>query len=334
MPPDPPETTSDFAERGDGVQLPDIVSNFQDLSAVLSLLAADTVEQKQSDPNSLLWERMSTAWCLFGIIGLLRAYLKIFVGLMRAEIAGVQLLGAGGLTRRYTKGGRSSWNNARAMWQDPNSFPLGFVVASADTPWSQPHVTIIGYSRCPLHRGILRLLRERLMPFVWATVTVAIATVPVLIILERPFETISRLETVTVSLAMGVGLFAGGITPTLLEYLNPYGATNLARFADPLPPKPLQPFVEAAKTPSVQETGSTTQTVTSDPVDSGTALDSATHCDCAASPGDSIIAGRTRSFTIWSPNHFGLAPEISTEKPSRRLGDKMRRVSATSVKKD
>ena len=67
--------------------VPNIVSNFQDLSAILTLFAADTVEQKLSDPNSLYVVRMSSVWSIFGTIGALRAYCKIVFGLARSEAA-------------------------------------------------------------------------------------------------------------------------------------------------------------------------------------------------------------------------------------------------------
>ena len=81
---------------------PTIVSNFQDLSAVLSLFAADTVEKKISDPRANdLW-RMSTTWSVFGIIGVVRTYIKFTAGIHSAERAGVDIYDLGEYTSKQT----------------------------------------------------------------------------------------------------------------------------------------------------------------------------------------------------------------------------------------
>ncbi|KAJ7362967.1 hypothetical protein DFH08DRAFT_841761 [Mycena albidolilacea] len=46
-------------------------------SADNTLQAADTVERKLSSEASLDWERMSSVWSVFGLVGALRAHLKI-----------------------------------------------------------------------------------------------------------------------------------------------------------------------------------------------------------------------------------------------------------------
>jgi hypothetical protein len=85
------------------------VTNFQDMSAILSLLAADTVERKLSGearyphhstilinpfvfinltdlyPRSFDWERMSSVWSVFGLVGALRAHLKIAASIAGSE---------------------------------------------------------------------------------------------------------------------------------------------------------------------------------------------------------------------------------------------------------
>lgn len=127
-----------------------LVSNFQDLSAVLTLLAADTVERKISAPRSLLWERMSTAWSLFGVIGLLRAYLKIAAGLRGAEAAGVDLLGASAFTTKRTRNSLSSWfvgaDADTYFWRDDSHRLIGEARA-VGSPWKRPHIVVVGYSK-------------------------------------------------------------------------------------------------------------------------------------------------------------------------------------------
>lgn len=127
-----------------------LVANFQDLSAVLTLLAADTVERKLSDPRSLLWERMSTSWSLFGIIGLLRAYLKIAAGLRGAEAAGVELLGASGFTTRRTRSSLSCWlagtDVETYFWRDDSNRLIGEARA-VNSLWKRPHIIIVGFAK-------------------------------------------------------------------------------------------------------------------------------------------------------------------------------------------
>lgn len=147
-----------------------LVANFQDLSAVLTLLAADTVERKLSDPRSLLWERMSTAWSLFGVIGLLRAYLKIAAGLHGAEAAGVDLLGASGFTTKRTRSSLSCWsagaNVETYFWRDDTNRLIGEARA-VNNLWKRPHIIIVGFAKvCTVLLTIpitLFLKRARLM---------------------------------------------------------------------------------------------------------------------------------------------------------------------------
>ena len=86
---------------------PSIAPSFVDLSAIVSLLAADTVEDKLVAPAAPLWERMSTMWTLFGLVGAVRAYAKLALGLGRAEAAGVNLGGGGAYTTARTKSAKN-----------------------------------------------------------------------------------------------------------------------------------------------------------------------------------------------------------------------------------
>lgn len=140
-----------------------LVSNFQDLSAVLTLLAADTVERKISIPRSLLWERMSTAWSLFGVIGLLRAYLKIAAGLGGAEAAGVDLLGASAFTTKRTRNSLSCWsvgaNVEEYFWRDDSNRLIG-QARPIGAVWKRPHIIVIGYAKVCFLSCCLQLAKK------------------------------------------------------------------------------------------------------------------------------------------------------------------------------
>lgn len=140
------------------------------------------------------------------------------------------------------------------------------MVASSTTPWKKPHVVVIGYSRCPLREGKYAGALEVLMPLLWAITVTVMTTAPTLILLDAPFQRISRLETVTVALIMAVSIFSGCVTPMLTEYLNTHGAIKLAAGARDMPGQLGRPI--------------------------------------AVRKSDTIIAGLTRSFILWGPEHF------------------------------
>lgn len=200
-----------------------IVSNFQDLSAVLSLLAADTVEDKLSDPESNDWERMTTTWCLFGILGVVRAYSKIAAGLSGAEAAGINLSGSGVYTSNRTRGAVSSWvvgsHSSQRLWQDDKRRLLG-EVDGVGSPWIRPHVVVMGYSRCPLET---RIRREVLGRSGWILFTAAVTACPILVLRIDHGNFLSNLA---LGVLVGSAVMSCAVA-LALQNLNAVGTTHL-----------------------------------------------------------------------------------------------------------
>jgi hypothetical protein len=206
--------------------LSNIVSNFQDLSAVLSLFAADTVEKKISDQRANdLW-RMSTTWSVFGIIGVVRAYIKFAAGIHLAERAGVDIYDLGGYTSKRTGnalcvseiGSRAS----RTYWQDDRRQLLGRVDVQA-SPWKRPNIIVMGYSQCPFEGR--KAFREILGRLLSGAVTVITTCMPLLVLRES--RTGDMFDNMTLGIAAGSALVAGCLLPLLIQTTNPVGVTHL-----------------------------------------------------------------------------------------------------------
>ncbi|KAG8892652.1 hypothetical protein FRB99_002555, partial [Tulasnella sp. 403] len=230
------QTSGTGTTSGSGDEAPNIVSNFQDLGAVLSLLAADTVEKKLSDPKAADWERMSTTWSLFGIIGAVRAHLKVAAGISGAERAGVDLCGAGVYTSKQTNGAMSVLKigspTLERWWQNDEGQMLGELELK-NSPWIRPHVVAMGYSQCPFkgRKAVAEVVRQLL----WTFTTVAVTCTPA--ILFRGSSSGILVNFTIVSLAVS-GLIAGCLLPLLMKICNPKGVAHFsqlstARFPDP-----------------------------------------------------------------------------------------------------
>ncbi|TFK51784.1 hypothetical protein OE88DRAFT_1468348 [Heliocybe sulcata] len=210
--------------------LGDIVANFQDLSAVLSLFAADSVEKKLSDPKSTDWERMSAFWSIFGIVGAVRVYAKIASGLSAAENAGMELGGLRAYTNGRTKKAAASCNvgaaDRPATWEDDEDLLLGQVHVDS-SPWIRPHVVMLGYSICPFAGP--RAIREVLGRSFVTLVTLAIGCCSS--ILLRTSVAGSTLENVALAMLVASTLLGGCIIPLLLQTLNPLGVACISDLA-------------------------------------------------------------------------------------------------------
>ncbi|KDQ62700.1 hypothetical protein JAAARDRAFT_189991 [Jaapia argillacea MUCL 33604] len=206
--------------------LPNIVSNFQDLSAILSLLASDTVEGKISDPETADWERMTSVWSLFGLVGAIRAYTKVFVGLAGAEAAGIDLAGAGAYTSKKTKEAMSCWaigsNTSENSWQDDRHMLLG-AIGTKSSQWKRPHIVVMGYVHCPF--GGIEAAKEVVAWVLFGLLTVAITCVPVAV-LRRTVA-----GTMWDNIALGMwaisSTLGGCFLPMLLQRLNPVGVIHV-----------------------------------------------------------------------------------------------------------
>lgn len=203
-----------------------IVNNFQDLSAVLSLFAADSVEKKLADPKSSDWERMSAFWSIFGIIGAVRVYAKIAAGLAGAETAGMELGGARAYTSRKTKKATCSCvigpSERPPTWEDDEDLLLGLAKVDS-TLWIRPHIVVMGFSRCPFTGR--RALREAIGRGVFVLLTLAIPCVPIILLRRSVRGTIS--ENLSLGMTAGSAFLGGCILPMLLQDLNSPGFAYL-----------------------------------------------------------------------------------------------------------
>ena len=179
------------------------------------------------------WERMSTVWSVFGIIGAVRAYLKIGAGLAGAEAAGVNLSGGGVYTAKRTKDSQAavvvgSTDPHRApqtpafWWQDDDRQLLG-TLKNAHFPWRRPHIIAVGYSKCPFEGR--RALREVAYHLTSGVVTIIVTAAPTFVLFPR---NIARFYwPVTLGLSAAVSLVAGCALPFLLLWTNPVGVASL-----------------------------------------------------------------------------------------------------------
>ena len=207
------------------------IPNFQDLSAVLSLLAADSVERRlvRSD-STQMWERCSSLWSIFGLVGLARVQLKIAAGLASSERAGVELKGAGGFTVKKTEESSSAWgigSTAPGLWLDIKEQLLGHAKASGSR-WKKPFVIACAYSQCP-PRG-RRFRREVAEHFLLTILTLALAMGPLLILRKGDIA----LNDVAISLMLAGGFVGGCLLPFLLIYFNDVGVGHIASLSPKL----------------------------------------------------------------------------------------------------
>lgn len=178
---------------------------------------------------SLDWERMSCVWSTFGMIGALRAHLKVAVGLASSERACVSLIGAGGYTSQKTERALCYWRvgrpNTSIAWRDPAGQMLS-LMRSSSSAWMRPHFIIIGYSQCPWDWRRWRCIKEILVPCLWALFSIAITSLPTLTLFPsiRRFKAIER---ITLSLQVATSVFAGTIVPILIHRFNSPGVPHL-----------------------------------------------------------------------------------------------------------
>ncbi|KAF5372871.1 hypothetical protein D9758_001518 [Tetrapyrgos nigripes] len=278
----------------------DIVSNFQDLSAVLSLFAADTVESKFSSPSADDWERMSTAWSIFGIIGAVRAYLKLVIGLDAAEKAGLELYDLGGYTSRRTKEAQCTSligsKEAAIAWQDDRLTLLGEVNTNHSSPrWKRPFMIVIGYSRCPFEGA--KASREIIGLTISGVVTLIITCIPLLVI--RTSVRGDTIDNVTLACKIASSLVSGFLLPILLQALNNVGVACLRDL-------PLDRFDGLLKD---GDTVDTTRKVTDGLLKDEDTVDTARKAiNGLLKDGDTVITTRTASVIFWQSPGQGLRP--------------------------
>ncbi|KAJ7791753.1 hypothetical protein B0H14DRAFT_2624672 [Mycena olivaceomarginata] len=201
------------------------VTNFQDMSAILSLLAADTVERKLSSEASFDWERMSSVWSVFGLVGALRAHLKIAASIAGSERAGVDLFGAATYTARQTMSSMCYWKVGRTnrplMWRDSTNQLL----SRLDTTGSP------GFAQYALHWDILGVLGiQRHADAYGSMFTMAIGILPTLILMPNLRE-LSTIQKITVAVQVATAGSAGSLTPILLHHLNSVGLPHLTQLS-------------------------------------------------------------------------------------------------------
>ncbi|RPD58047.1 hypothetical protein L226DRAFT_614975 [Lentinus tigrinus ALCF2SS1-7] len=210
-------------------------SSFVDLSAIVSLLAADTVEDKVVSPAAPIWERMSTMWTLFGLVGAVRAYAKLALGLGRAEAAGVNLGGGGAYTTVRTKMAKSFRRvegEGEEWWQDDRGSLLQAIYDDAQhSRWQRPIVIVLGYARCPLAGR--HASRQVVNVAVNVAITVVLATIPLatLRIMERYMNDTQStgVWTATLVLCFSTTAIAGCAVPLALVL---YTTAPYARLED------------------------------------------------------------------------------------------------------
>ncbi|KAJ7192642.1 hypothetical protein GGX14DRAFT_406170 [Mycena pura] len=216
-------------ERGSTLKSQVLVANFQDLSAILSFLVSDTVEMKMSSEENFDWERMSGVWSIFGLIGALRANLKVAASISGSERAGVGLFGAGGLTGRQTSRSLCYWTVGKEdkplAWRDSTNQILSCLDAS-NSIWTHPICVAIAYSRCPWNWRLWRCICEILAPLSWCLITIAIAVLPTLVMITSERH-INQLEALALGAQAATALLAGALAPLLLHHLNSFGLAPL-----------------------------------------------------------------------------------------------------------
>ena len=185
---------------------------------------------------------MSGVWSTFGLIGALRANLKVALGLANSERAGVSLAGAGGYTSQKTEFALCYWRVGRAntptAWRDPTNQLLS-LMRSSSSAWIRPHFIVIGYSQCPWKWRRWRCIKEILVPCLWGLFSIAITSLPTITLLSsnRKFGTV---EVVTLALQVATSVLGGSIVPMLIHRLNSPGVPHLRQIdVDRLDPKSL-----------------------------------------------------------------------------------------------
>ncbi|KAF8187660.1 hypothetical protein K438DRAFT_1764817 [Mycena galopus ATCC 62051] len=201
------------------------VTNFQDLSAVISLLSGDAVEKKFCAGS-----RMSTVWSIFGMMGLLRANLKIAVGLSGSERAGLELHGMGGLTASRTSSSLCYWrvgqSNTPLLFRDCKDQLLSRLeTQTSGGPWIRPIHIAFGYSRCPWAWQRWRCVWELIHLCLWTILTAVITTLPTLIIV--PLRDPTPIHMVLLGLQPVIGLLVGAVLPLMMYRWNSNGVVNL-----------------------------------------------------------------------------------------------------------
>ncbi|RPD60403.1 hypothetical protein L226DRAFT_513911 [Lentinus tigrinus ALCF2SS1-7] len=219
----------------DAATSPSLAPSFVDLSAIVSLLAADTVEDKLVSPSAPLWERMSTMWTLFGLVGAVRAYAKLALGLGRAEAAGVNLGGGGAYTTVRTKMAKSFRRvegEGEGWWQDDRGSLLQTIYDdAAHSRWQRPIVIIAGYARCPFAGR--RASRQVAQAAMNVAITIVLATIPLatLRLMEHFMDHIrsTGVWTATLVLCFTSSAIAGCAAPLALVL---YTTAPFARLKD------------------------------------------------------------------------------------------------------
>jgi hypothetical protein len=201
------------------------VPNFQDLSAVLSLLAADSVEQRlvRSDSTQML-ERFSSLWSIFGLVGLARVQLKVAAGLASAERAGVELKGAAGFTIQKTENSSNAWaigSTDAGPWFDMNQQLLGHAKVTGSA-WRKPFVIACAYSQCPPHGR--RFQVEIFQHFFLVICTLALACGPLLLLRHGNIT----LNNIALLLMLSGGFVGGCLLPFLLIHWNDIGVPHIS----------------------------------------------------------------------------------------------------------
>lgn len=168
---------------------------------------------------------MSSVWVIFGLVGALRANLKVAASLSGSEKAGVDLMGAGGFTASRTSNalcfyqvGRS---NTPVMWRDTSNQLLSRLEVTS-SPWIRPLCIAIGYSRCPWDWVHWRCVQEILIPSLWTLMTMIITTFPAFILMPSPYR-LGPVQVVSLTLQLTTGLIVGSIVPILMHRLNSHG---------------------------------------------------------------------------------------------------------------
>ena len=175
---------------------------------------------------------MSTTWSVFGIIGVVRAYIKFMAGIHLAERAGIDIYDLGGYTSKRTRnalcaseiGARAS----RTFWKDNRGQLLGLIDGIA-SPWRRSNIIVMGYSQCPFEgRKAFRVIIGRSLS---AVVTVIITCLPLLVL--RQSRTGDMLDNMTLGVAAGSALLGGCLLPVLIHSINPVGVTHLRNLQIP-----------------------------------------------------------------------------------------------------
>ncbi|KAJ7796333.1 hypothetical protein B0H14DRAFT_2295293, partial [Mycena olivaceomarginata] len=175
---------------------------------------------------------MSSVWSVFGLVGALRAHLKIAASIAGSERAGVDLFGAATYTARQTMSSMCYWKVGRTnrplMWRDSTNQLLSRLDTTG-SPWIRPICIALGYSRCPWGPTARRCVWEVLSLF-WSMFTMAIAILPTLILMPNLRE-LSTIQKITVAVQVATAGSAGSLTPILLHRLNSVGLPHLIQLS-------------------------------------------------------------------------------------------------------